>query len=114
MCSPVNSTFVKSAPIWAVPCPGSVCSSEYLVRELSTLTPQPVPSVVPAAEFGGRGDGMQAQVGADMARLRHVRQFQDDQGWSVFAGTAPIAPQTAHMDATERGATGPFPWRRLA
>ena len=115
MCSPVISNLAKSAPIWAVPCPGSVCFPEYhLARELTTLTSQvPVQGAVATAVSGGRLGDAQVRVGAEVARLRQVWLSQDEQGLSVFDGINPIAP-TAHMGDTQRGVQGPKPWRRLA
>ncbi|MCW2912012.1 MAG: hypothetical protein JWN52_80 [Actinomycetia bacterium] len=100
---------MRIEPTWADTCPGSYAlAPKAFVPEFASVTSLNVRQEL-------------AVVGRSLAingkRLRDEqpslnRQSQDEQGRSVFTGTAtgPIA-LTAHMDATKPGVSGPYPWR---
>lgn len=115
VCCPVTNTSIKLVATGAARCPGLVYSAEYLVREPSTLTPQPVPVSADLGGHTGLSGGVWANTGhgANPALMRQVRQLRDEQWRSVF-GTGPIAPRPAHTTTEQRGVTGPIPWRRPA
>lgn len=101
MCSPVRDLMRKSEPMWAVPCPGYVNSSEHdVARELALLIARP-----------GQAAKSGVWLGLSEIQQQSKQRIQVQQGRSVFQDMSPNA-LTAHMGATAGGVSGPYPWRQ--
>jgi hypothetical protein len=101
---------MRIEPTWADTCPGSYASApKAFMPELAFMTSWDVQNQLAAV---GEPLSVNGERLRDEQQSALNRQSQDEQGRSVFTGTAtgPIA-LTAHMGATKRGVSGPYPWR---
>jgi hypothetical protein len=104
------SIYMQIEPTWADTCPGSYA--------LAPKAFAPEPAFSTSWDVQNQLVSVGEPLSVNGERLRDElqsalsRQRQDEQGRSVFTGTAtgPIAP-TAHMGATKPGVSGPYPWR---
>jgi hypothetical protein len=97
-------------PNWADTCPGSVAlAPKSVAPEFLYVTSWNVQEELVAV---GGSVSISGDRSRDEQQSALNRQSQDEQGRGVFAGAAsgPIA-LTAHMGATKRGVSGPYPWR---
>lgn len=101
---------MRIEPTWADICPGSYAlASKTVVSEFLSVTSWNVQNEL--ATVGGLS-AINGKQSRDEQQPALNRLSRDDQGRSVFTGTGagPIA-LTAHMGATKRGVSGPYPWR---
>lgn len=123
---PVINMISQNSVVLAAACPGSVAYARIEAGALQAAASAPafvclhgkrvMPSVVEfgkAVEFPpANGDlrrDEQLSV-RDVLGVYGVQAQVEEQRWSVLGGTSLIAP-TARMSATQRGASGPYPWR---
>ncbi|WP_146778923.1 hypothetical protein [Actinomadura craniellae] len=90
----ISNLTIKSAQSWTAVLPGMYADGPFMSVPAHLVDSQ---LCAPAWQ-------------AEPARLRDVRQAQEAQRGSVFAGIPVIAP-TAHM-TTKRGVPGSWTWRR--
>lgn len=131
---PVINTISRNSAVLAAACPGSAARVRTQGNALVATAPTYAfaPSAALAQEHGkqvlasalecgkalaflaGNGDlrrDEQLLGNGVLSGVRGVQAQVDEQRWSVLSGTSPIAP-TARMAATQRGVSGPYPWRQ--